>query len=131
MPLRKRTLRSRNLNQHDIEVLRTAIREGVPWLLHQKDNQFRSSGLDIRHGILLSYVTHVLCGPGVFLAGEEHPSREIVEAVRAELADDIAVAEKRYRKIFTGRHYPESFSAIAPNRSKNGGQVRASRDHVH
>jgi hypothetical protein len=78
--------------------------------MHTTDNtEFRHTGLAIRQSILLSYVTGVVAGAGVFLSGEAHPSRETVAAVKAGLQNDIAEAEKRYKAIFTGKRRPDSF----------------------
>jgi hypothetical protein len=109
MPRRKRTARSQVLNNRDVETLRRAIQDGYPWILHTESREYRRTGLSIPLSILLSYVTGISAGVAVFLGGEEHPTREVVTAVRAELKNDIAAAEERYKKIFTGKRHPESF----------------------
>jgi len=98
MPKRKAAARSRTLNQRDVELLREAVRAGFPWLLHTADDPFRSrrTGLTIQQNILLSHVTGITAGAGVFLSGEDHPTEETVAAVKAELQADIAEAERRY-----------------------------------
>jgi hypothetical protein len=109
MPRRKKVLRNRSVSSHDIEMLRRAIAEGYPWILHQADNLYRHTGLTIQQNILLSYVTGIAAGVGVFLAGEDHPSKETVLAVRAELQADIDEAEERYKAVFTGERRHDKF----------------------
>jgi hypothetical protein len=59
--------------------------------------------------ILLSYITGISAGAGIYLAGEDHSSRETVAVVKALLKEEIAEAEKRYKNIFTGKRYQDSF----------------------
>ena len=109
MPKRKAAPRSRSVNQRDVELLRGAIQNGFPWLLHTDNKTFRQTGLSIQQNILLSYVTGIAAGAGVFLAGENHPSRETVAAVKEELKADIAEAERRYGRVFTGTRHKDNF----------------------
>lgn len=113
MPRRKTRPRSAGMSQHDIEVLRNAIREGFPWLLHTADKTRRVTGLTIRQNIVLTYVTGILAGAGVFLSGEDHPSKETVAAVKAELKNEIAEAEARYKSIFIGQRHSD-FRHVVP-----------------
>ena len=124
MPKRKAAARSRTLNQRDVELLREAIRNGFPWLLHTADDPFRSrrTGLTIQQNILLSHVTGITAGAGVFLSGEDHPTEETVAAVKAELQADIAEAERRYGQMFTGTQHKDGFfrfqNPYSPERSE-------------
>ena len=110
------------MSQHDIEALRRAINEGYPWILHTADKTRRVTGLTIRQNIVLTYVTGILAGAGVFLSGEDHPSKETVAAVKAELKTEIAEAEARYESIFIGNRYYDGFfrhvGRRAPSRSE-------------
>ena len=112
MPKRKIKARSGNVGLHEIETLRRAIGEGLPWLLHTADNTYRRTGLTTRQNILLSYVTGINSGAAVFLAGEPHPSRETVAYVKAQLQADIDEAEKRFKGVFTGKRRKGVFFAI-------------------
>lgn len=98
-----------NVSRHKIEALRRAIRDGYPWLLHTNENVFRQTGLSIRENILLSYVTGISAGACVFLAGGDHPSKETVAAVKEELKADIAEAERRRGRVFTGTRHKDGF----------------------
>ena len=109
MPLRKQRVK-RATNEHDIEVLRRAIGEGLPWRLHV-DDRFQQGGLETRHAILLSYVCNIPCGIAVFLAGNPHPSQETVRMLKKELKDDIRQAEKRFKGIFKGERRNYNFFA--------------------
>jgi hypothetical protein len=117
MPRRKLTVRNRNLSQIDIEALRQAIREGWPWITETADNRFRENfNLTIRQSIVLSYITGIAGSCAVYLAGEDHPSRETVAAVKAELNEDIAEAEKRFGPQFVGKRHSDSFfRCLKPN----------------
>jgi hypothetical protein len=110
MPKRKTKQRAAAVSPREIEALRRAIQAGFPWALRVKgDDTFRTTGLSIRLNILLSYVTGIAAGACVFLSGGEHPSRETVAAVKAELKGDIANAEKRFKGIFVGKRHADSF----------------------
>jgi hypothetical protein len=104
-----RSTRSRKVGAADVAALRQAIRAGYPWLLHTGDDIWRHTGLNTQQNIMLAYVTGISSGVAVFLAGEPHPSKEIVAAVKAELQVDIDAAERRFRKIFKGHRYRDSF----------------------
>ena len=97
------------MSQHDIEALRTAINKGIPWILHSADKTCRGTGLTIRQSILLSHVTGITAGAAIFLSGEDHPSKETVAAVKAELESEIAEAEERYKSIFIGERHSDGF----------------------
>ena len=111
MPKRKTATRSQgSVTAAEIEMLRRAIIDGYPWALRIKnDDTYRQTGLNFRLNILLSYVTGIAAGPGVFCAGGEHPSRETVAAVKAELQDEIDEAEKRFKGLFIGKRHRDSF----------------------
>ena len=97
MPRRKiRSRTTSSVTPREIEALRSAIQNDMPWLLHTDHKVFRRTGLSIRLNILLAHVTGITSGVSVFLSGESHPSRETVAAVKAQLQDDIAAAEKRF-----------------------------------
>ena len=66
-------------------------------------------------------MTGIVSGAGIFLSGEPHPSAETVEALRAELSNDIAEGERRYGALFTGkRHSDEHFRYENPNSPPHG-----------
>ena len=110
MPKRKTKQRAAAVSPREIEALRRAIMDGYPWALRIKgDDTYRQTGLNFRLNILLSYVTGIAAGPGVFCAGGEHPSRKTVAAVKAELKDEIDEAEKRFKGIFIGKRHRDSF----------------------
>jgi hypothetical protein len=110
MPKRKTKQRAAAVSPREIEALRRAIMDGYPWALRIKgDDKFRQTGLSLRLNILLSYITGIAAGAGVFLSGGEHPSRETVAAVKAELKDDIENAEKRFKGSFVGKRHADSF----------------------
>ena len=115
MPLRRKRTRSGNISPHDIEALRGAIHEGYPWILHSTDNVFRVTGLTTMQNILLSYATGIAAGAAIFLSGEDHPSKEAVAAVKAELKSEIAEAEARCKSIFIReRHRDGYFRDVGP-----------------
>lgn len=122
MPRRKTRTRSAGMSQHDIEALRRAINEGYPWILHTADTSRRVTGLTIGQSILLSHVTGITAGAAIFLSGEDHPSKETVAAVKAELKTEIAEAEARYKSIFIGERHSDGFFrhvfSWAPSRSE-------------
>lgn len=114
MPVRKKRPQAQRINvsSREIEQLRKAIQDGYPWMLHHTDRMFRQTGLDIRANILLSYVTRISAGVAPFLPGENHPSKKTVLAVREQLKDDIAAAEKKYKSMCEYKNVPIVFSAM-------------------
>jgi hypothetical protein len=108
MPLRKIRARNSSVTSQEVESLRRAITDGYPWLLHTQNNVHRRTGLSLRLNILLSYVTGIVAGAGVFL-DEEHPSQETIANIKAELQADIDEAEERFKNTFTGKRRSDSF----------------------
>lgn len=116
MAKRKTKPRSNDsVSPHEIEKLRNSIREGYPWVCHHADNQYRQSRLGARLDILLSYCTGI-GSLSVFGTGYDHPSRQTVKAVKAQLKPDIAEAERRFKDVFRGERYTDAdFRQVFPH----------------
>jgi hypothetical protein len=114
MPVRRLRIARRGVvTQKDVEVLRQAIRVGLPWVCHHIDGRYRRDDLlTTEQNILLSYVTGISCGAAVYLGGGDHPSRKTVKAVKAELQADIDEAEKKFGGIFRGERHSYDFFAF-------------------
>jgi hypothetical protein len=114
MPVRRLRIARRGIvTSKDIEALRGALKLGWPWIFHHIDGRYRRADLlTTEQNILLSYVTGISCGPAVYCGGGDHPSKATVKAVRAELKDDIAEAEKQFEGIFRGERHSYAFFAF-------------------
>jgi len=109
MPKRKTTTvrEHGSVTPREIEQLREAIAQGFPWVSNHVDNMYRQSGLPARLDILLSYVTGLGC-LSIFGSGYDHPSKQTVKAVKAELQSDIDAAEKRYASVCVGERFSDA-----------------------
>jgi hypothetical protein len=120
MPKRKRVVKQPiGFSARDVEVLRRAIQAGWPWRLDLRaDKMFRTTGLSIRHNIMLSYATGIAAGVCVYLSGEIHPDHETVVMLKDALKDDIAEGERIWGPRFTGKRHPESYFRWGSERTK-------------
>lgn len=98
MPVRKKTQRDQSgITQRDVELLKRTINDGYPWVMHA-GNECVSSPVDDRLDILLAHLSGVFTLAAGYPA-DAHPSKQTVKAVRKELADELAEAERKWGKL--------------------------------